>query len=102
MLDSPGEADLSAHIDFAAVAEAATASGAVSNGPVSQRDFLLALGAEARLASLSRRATPAQRGALESGLTRLIDPAQMGTLFKVLAVTSPGLPPPAGFARNPS
>jgi NADH dehydrogenase [ubiquinone] 1 alpha subcomplex assembly factor 7 len=101
ILDSPGEADLSAHVDFTAFAGAATASGAASHGPVSQRDFLLALGAEARLASLSRRATPAQRSALESGFARLIDPAQMGTLFKVLALTSPGLPSPAGFVLNP-
>jgi NADH dehydrogenase [ubiquinone] 1 alpha subcomplex assembly factor 7 len=97
ILAAPGEADLSAHVDFAAFAETVTASGAVAYGPVSQREFLLALGAEARLASLSRRASPAQRTALESGLARLIDPAQMGTLFKVLALTSPGLPPPAGF-----
>ena len=71
-----------------------------SHGPVPQREFLLALGAEARLAALSRRAAPAQRAALESGLARLIDPAQMGNLFKVLALTSPGLPAPAGFAGN--
>jgi NADH dehydrogenase [ubiquinone] 1 alpha subcomplex assembly factor 7 len=100
ILDSPGEADLSAHVDFAAFAGTATASGAVAYGPVSQQEFLLMLGAEARLALLSRRADPATRSALESGLARLIDPAQMGTLFKVLALTSPGLPPPAGFARN--
>ena len=100
IFDAPGEADLSAHVDFAAFAEAASASGAASHGPVTQRDFLLALAAEARLAALSRRATPAQREALEGGLARLIDPAQMGNLFKVLALTSPGLPPPAGLARH--
>jgi len=100
VFEAPGEADLSAHVDFAAFAETATASGAASHGPVTQRDFLLALGAEARLAALSRRATPAQREALRSGLARLIDPAQMGNLFKVLALTSPGLPPPAGFIRH--
>jgi NADH dehydrogenase [ubiquinone] 1 alpha subcomplex assembly factor 7 len=102
ILDSPGEADLSAHVDFAAFAEAAIAYGAASHGPVPQREFLLALGAEARLAALSRRAAPAQRAALESGLARLIDPAEMGKLFKVLALTSPGLPAPAGLARRPA
>jgi NADH dehydrogenase [ubiquinone] 1 alpha subcomplex assembly factor 7 len=99
ILDSPGEADLSAHVDFATFAEAATASGAAAHGPVPQRDFLLALGAETRLQALSRRAIPAQRAALQSGLTRLIDPAQMGNLFKVLALTSLGLAAPAGFTR---
>jgi NADH dehydrogenase [ubiquinone] 1 alpha subcomplex assembly factor 7 len=101
ILATPGEADLSAHVDFAAFAEAATASGAACHGPVPQRDFLLALGAETRLAALSRHAAPAQRAALESGLARLIDPAQMGNLFKALALTPPGLPPPAGFVRHP-
>ena len=97
VLDDPGCADLSAHVDFAAFAAAARAAGAVVHGPVAQGRFLAALGAEARLASLLVAATKAQRGALESGLDRLIDPAQMGNLFKVLAMTSPGLPVPAGF-----
>ena len=97
-LDSPGEADLSAHVDFAAFADAAVAAGAMSHGPAPQRDFLLALGVEARLAALSRLAAPAQRAALTDGVMRLIDPARMGNLFKALALASPGLPAPAGFA----
>jgi NADH dehydrogenase [ubiquinone] 1 alpha subcomplex assembly factor 7 len=100
VLDAPGTADLSAHVDFAAFAAAARAGGAEIYGPVPQGRFLKALGAELRLAALLRRAAPGQRGALESGLRRLIDPAEMGTLFKVLAVTSPGLPAPAGFADD--
>ncbi len=97
VLDDPGNADLSAHVDFAAFATAASAAGAVIHGPVAQGRFLAALGAEARLAALSAGASEAQRAALTSGLERLIDPAQMGNLFKVLALTSPGLPAPAGF-----
>jgi NADH dehydrogenase [ubiquinone] 1 alpha subcomplex assembly factor 7 len=98
ILDAPGEADLSAHVDFAAVAAAASSAGATVYGPVPQGRFLAALGAEARLAALVRQAAPRQRAALESGLRRLIDPGEMGTLFKVLAMTSPGLPAPEGFA----
>ncbi len=97
VLDDPGSADLSAHVDFAAFAAAARAAGAAVYGPVPQGRFLAALGAEARLAALSAGATEAQRALLESGLERLIDPAQMGNLFKVLALTSPGLSAPAGF-----
>ncbi|HEV2336971.1 MAG TPA: SAM-dependent methyltransferase [Stellaceae bacterium] len=97
LLDDPGSADLSAHVDFAAFAAAARAAGAIVRGPVAQGRFLAALGAEARLRSLSARATEAQRAVLHSGLERLIDPAQMGSLFKALALTSPGLPAPAGF-----
>jgi NADH dehydrogenase [ubiquinone] 1 alpha subcomplex assembly factor 7 len=97
ILDRPGSADLSAHVDFTAFAEAARAGGADVHGPAPQGRFLAALGAEARLAALCRRASPAQRGALATGLKRLIDPTEMGTLFKALAVTSPGLPAPSGF-----
>jgi NADH dehydrogenase [ubiquinone] 1 alpha subcomplex assembly factor 7 len=100
ILERPGEADLSAHVDFAAFGEAARAAGAAVYGPVAQGDLFAALGAAERLVALSRHATPAQRGDLAVGLRRLIDPAQMGTLFKAMAITSPGLPVPAGFARG--
>ena len=97
ILDAPGTADLSAHVDFTAFAAAARAGGAAVYGPTSQGGFLTALGAELRLATLLRRAAAGQRAALEAGLRRLIDPAEMGTLFKAVAVASPGLPAPAGF-----
>jgi NADH dehydrogenase [ubiquinone] 1 alpha subcomplex assembly factor 7 len=102
LLDAPGTADLSAHVDFAAFAAAARAGGADVYGPASQGDFLTALGAELRLAALLRRAMPGQHAALETGLRRLLDPAEMGTLFKTLAVTSSGLPAPAGFVDGGS
>jgi NADH dehydrogenase [ubiquinone] 1 alpha subcomplex assembly factor 7 len=97
VLDDPGAADLSAHVDFEAVANAASAAGADVYGPVQQGRFLAMLGAEQRLARLSAIASPAHREALESGLRRLIDPGQMGNLFKALALVSAGLPAPAGF-----
>jgi NADH dehydrogenase [ubiquinone] 1 alpha subcomplex assembly factor 7 len=99
VLENPGEADLSAHVDFAAFGEAARAAGAVVYDPVQQGRFLAALGAAARLARLSAGADPAQRAGLECGVARLLDPAGMGNLFKVLGLTSPGLPVPAGFAQ---
>ncbi|HEX6443172.1 MAG TPA: SAM-dependent methyltransferase, partial [Stellaceae bacterium] len=102
LFDEPGGGDLSAHVDFAVFATAAESAGAVVHGPVQQRHFLLALGAEARLAALAARASPDQRSGLASGLDRLIDPGQMGKLFKVLGLTSPGLPAPAGFAAAPA
>lgn len=96
-LEAPGEADLSAHVDFRAVARRAVAAGAVAYGPVSQGDFLRRLGIELRLQRLLERATPEQRTALASGCARLIDPLQMGELFKALALTSPAAPVPPGF-----
>jgi NADH dehydrogenase [ubiquinone] 1 alpha subcomplex assembly factor 7 len=100
VLEAPGSADLSAHVDFAVVAAAARGAGAVVYGPQPQGRFLTALGAATRLEGLGIRATAAQRAALDSGVRRLIDPAQMGNLFKVLAMTSPGLPAPAGFSTT--
>jgi NADH dehydrogenase [ubiquinone] 1 alpha subcomplex assembly factor 7 len=97
VLESPGITDLSAHVDFAAFAHAARAGGAEAHGPVTQGRFLTDLGSPARLAALSARATPAQRRRLESGVERLLDPDQMGTLFKAMALVSPGLPAPPGF-----
>lgn len=99
VLDEPGNADLSAHVDFAAFAETARAAGAAVHGPVPQGRFLALLGAKTRLSTLSAGADPAQRAELGAGLARLIDPAGMGTLFQGLALTSPGLPAPAGFEQ---
>lgn len=97
-LAAPGSADLSADVDFDMFAEAAQAGGAATYGPVGQGEFLAALGAEQRLAALNARATLTQRRALEGGLRRLLDPGEMGELFKVIALVSPGLPSPPGFA----
>lgn len=100
VLSDPGEADLTAHVDFAALAEAATAAGAVAWGPATQGAFLRRLGIEARAARLSAGAAPAQAAAIAAACRRLIDPGEMGTLFKVLAIAAPGQPAPAGFAAR--
>jgi NADH dehydrogenase [ubiquinone] 1 alpha subcomplex assembly factor 7 len=96
-LTATGGADLSAHVDFAAFAAAALAAGAEIHGPAPQERFLTALGAKTRLSTLCSHADPDRRPTLQAGVERLLDPAQMGSLFKVVALTSPGLPPPAGF-----
>ena len=93
----PGLADLTSHVDFAALGRAAPA--VALHGPVRQGDFLRALGIEARAATLQRSAMPEQDEDIETALHRLIDPRQMGDLFKALAVTQTGAPVPAGFER---
>ncbi len=93
-LDAPGETDLTAHVDFAALARAATASGLAATPVISQNQFLRGLGLMERLAKLCASADERQRKQLMSGAMRLIDPDQMGTLFKCIALTSPGLPAP--------
>jgi len=97
VLDRPGESDLSAHVDFAALVRTARAAGALAWGPSSQRHFLLALGIEARAAALQRDKSAETARDLRLGVDRLIDPAGMGTLFQAVAIGSPGSPAPAGF-----
>ena len=96
-LVAPGEADLTAHVDFAALREAAIPLGLAPYGPMPQGEFLLKLGLAARLERLVRAATADQKEALLSGAARLADPRQMGVLFKVLALQSSGLAPPPPF-----
>ena len=98
-LETPGGADLTAHVDFSALARAATAEGAAVHGPVAQRDFLLALGLRARAERLRAGADPDQAAAIGAALDRLTDPGErgMGRLFKVMAVGDPRLGPLPGL-----
>jgi NADH dehydrogenase [ubiquinone] 1 alpha subcomplex assembly factor 7 len=91
-LAPPGSADLTAHVDFADMAMAAQTEGAAVQGPVTQGEFLVALGVFQRTEALVRGRTPEQTTALRQATQRLADPRAMGDLFKVLAVTSPGCP----------
>ncbi len=94
ILADPGEADLTAHVDFQALSEAARPARAW--GPVTQGAFLRALGIELRADKLMR-ANPKQAMDIETACRRLIDAEEMGTLFKVLALTHPTLAAPPGF-----
>jgi SAM-dependent MidA family methyltransferase len=94
-LEAPGQADLTVHADFPAVAAAARKAGVETTPILTQAAFLHALGIEARAAALSR-AQPQKAALIARQLARLTAPDQMGELFKVLGVHSPGLPLP-GF-----
>lgn len=93
-----GKVDLTAHVDFKTLVEVAGTQGAQTWGPTSQGDFLYKLGIRLRAQQLQRKASSRQRAELEQSLHRLICPTQMGTLFKVLAVTAPNTPIPSGFS----
>ncbi len=98
VLAMPGEQDLTAHVDFAALGTIAESAGAVVHGPVTQAAFLAQLGIDIRLQALMQAAeTDETRADLIASARRLIDPDAMGHLFKVMAVTSPALPKPEGF-----
>jgi NADH dehydrogenase [ubiquinone] 1 alpha subcomplex assembly factor 7 len=99
-LVQPGEADLTAHVDFAALKEIATNVGLAAFGPMPQGEFLLKLGLAGRCDALLRHATDAQKAAVLSGAARLADPHQMGLLFKILVLQSSVLAPPPPFGDS--
>lgn len=94
-LAAPGTADLTAHVDFQAFAEAA--AGATAHGPLAQGEFLSRLGLFQRSFALARSQPPAQAAAIIDAANRLAEPARMGRLFKALALCHPSLPTPPGF-----
>jgi len=94
-LEDLGNADLTAHVDFEALALAAMP--ARTWGPVGQGDFLRALGIEQRAAVLTRGKPAEVVADMVGRMHRLIDPHEMGTLFKVAALAHPALPPPPGL-----
>jgi len=93
-----GDADLTAHVDFATLSRLAAAAGCSAFGPVSQGDFLRGLGIETRAAMLSRQQSADMVKEIGGALHRLIDDDAMGKLFKVVAMASPQVTELAGFA----
>jgi SAM-dependent MidA family methyltransferase len=93
----PGTADLTAHVDFAALARTAQSAGAAVHGPVPQGMFLTRLGLFQRTGRLARTQPPQRAAALVQAAQRLAEPDRMGRLFKAMAVCHPALPCPAGF-----
>jgi NADH dehydrogenase [ubiquinone] 1 alpha subcomplex assembly factor 7 len=95
-LQSPGDADITCHVDFDAAAAIACGAGAEVFGPITQRSFLTTLGIRERAERLKQHA-PGSAAMIDSGVERLVSEAQMGNLFKVLGLSSPGVPPLPGF-----
>lgn len=100
VLDHPGETDLSHHVDFGALAQAAEAAGALALGPIPQGLFLGRLGIDRRAESLFLGAPPDQFQAILGAVRRLVHPAGMGLLFKAFAIVNDGLPPLPGFVAS--
>ena len=96
-LIDPGCADLTAHVDFAALASVACEAGAVTHGPTTQGAFLQDLGIGLRTQTLKAKSDAVQCAEIDAALARLIGADGMGSLFKVLALTSPDSPRPAGL-----
>jgi len=95
----PGLCDLTAHVDFSAVARAGMAAQLVVAGYTSQAGFLLNSG----LTECLMRTSPDDAAAYlpqANAVQRLVSPAEMGELFKVIALTKGELPQLAGFTRG--
>lgn len=96
LLADPGEQDLTAHVDFEALAKAARVADVKVTAPVTQGEWLDRLGINARADALAK-ANPDKAGEVHAALERLTAPDQMGALFKVIAIHSADWPQPAGF-----
>jgi SAM-dependent MidA family methyltransferase len=94
LLANPGEQDLTAHVDFEALARAAAA--VKTTNLVTQGQWLEGLGIRARADALAA-ANPEKTDEVSAALERLTGPDQMGELFKIIAIHSPEWPAPAGF-----
>jgi NADH dehydrogenase [ubiquinone] 1 alpha subcomplex assembly factor 7 len=91
----PGASDLTAHVDFTAIAAAASGSIRI-HGPTPQGQWLGLLGIAHRAAAIAH-ANPTARDSITAAHARLTGDEEMGSLFKVLALAAPDWPPPAGF-----
>jgi SAM-dependent MidA family methyltransferase len=101
-LKSPGHADVTAHVDFEALARAAEGLGARVHGPVPQGEFLKRLGIETRAVTLMSKASAEVSEDISSAMKRLVGGGRggMGSMFKVLAVSEPNLTSLAGFNED--
>ena len=96
VLDHPGEQDLTAHVDFAALAKAAERGGAKASRVSSQGTWLETLGIGARAMALAAK-NPADTESISAARRRLCDEDEMGRLFKVMAITGKTWPEVAGL-----
>src|SRR5262249_29255248 len=92
-LEAPGTVDLTSHVDFQALAQAAESMGARVSGPIEQAAFLHNLGIESRAAVLRKAVPPSKISEIDTALERLTSTARtgMGRLFKVIGFAHPKL-----------
>ena len=95
-LAAPGASDLTVDVDFQRLKTLAKAAGLSLHGAVTQSGFLMRLGIEERMQALIK-SNPDGAEDIYEGVRKLVDPTEMGERFKVICISSPGLPIPAGF-----
>ena len=94
----PGHADLTAHVDFAALAHAADVAGAAFTRLTPQGTYLTRLGLTQRAEALSRGKPEETARSIKAAYARLTDGSEMGSIFKVMAIHPKDSPLPPGFA----
>ena len=101
-LKNPGQADVTAHVDFQALTRAAEDVGARVHGPVPQGEFLKRLGIETRAVTLMAKSTHEISEDISGALKRLIGGGRggMGSMFKAIAITGPNLTELAGLSEH--
>jgi SAM-dependent MidA family methyltransferase len=103
-LKAPGQADVTAHVDFQALAHAAEDIGARVHGPVAQGEFLKRLGIETRAVTLMAKASHEVSEDISNALKRLVEGGRggMGAMFKVLGISDPQLTALPGLSEEAS
>lgn len=98
-LSAPGSVDITAHVDFEALGQAAEGMGAAVHGPIDQSELLLRLGIEARADALKAAAAPDKKAEIEAAIARLTQGGRtgMGRLFKAMGLADPKLGPLPAF-----
>ncbi len=97
LFDAPGQSDVTAHVNFLQLKQAAADAKMEAFGPMPMGEWLLRLGLEARVRRLLGRASQNEADEMRSRVARLVDPAQMGVLFKVLVLANGVSAPPPPF-----
>ncbi len=92
----PGEADITAHVDFELLRDVALANGADLMGLTYQGEWLRQMGIDTRMEALQRR-NPRDKDKIRRQRDRLVEDSQMGTLFKVLGICGRRWPFGVGF-----
>lgn len=96
---NPGAHDLTAHVNFLELSNLARMRDLRVSGPIEQGQWLSAIGINQRAYSLAE-ASPDRADEISAARDRLVNGEEMGSLFKVMAVSSPNWPVPEGFERG--
>ena len=99
-LQHPGDKDITAHINFTAIAEAGLDGGASLAGYTTQAHFLINSGIANLLEKAAKSQSPLQYAKLAAGANKLLAPHEMGELFKCIALCKKNMPPLIGFSNG--